>query len=59
MTLEALYYAIERLLIKRWQAKDNDEEQKRINQKLDKLYDIKYLMLEQMYRQNQQKTIIL
>ena len=59
MTLEALYYAIERLLIKRWKAKDNDEEQKRINQKLDKLYDLKYLMLEQMYRQNQQKTIIL
>lgn len=59
MTLDALYYAIERLLIKRWKTKENEEEQKRINKKLDKLYDIKYLMLEQMYRQNQQKTIIL
>lgn len=59
MTLEALYYAIERLLIKRWQAKENEEEQKRINAKLTKLYDLKYLMLEQMYRKNQQKTIIL
>lgn len=59
MTLEALYYAIERLLIKRWKTKENEEEQKRINAKLTKLYDLKYLMLEQMYRQNQQKTIIL
>lgn len=47
MTLEALECAIARLIIKRRNAHGNDLEQKRINEKLDKLYALKYLMLKQ------------
>lgn len=45
MTLEALENGIARLIIKRRAA--NSEEQIEINQKLSKLYDLKFLMLEQ------------
>lgn len=45
MTLEALENGIARLIIKRRAA--NCEEQIEINQKLSKLYDLKFLMLEQ------------
>jgi hypothetical protein len=47
MTFEALVDAIARLIVVRRNAHGNDLEQKRINDKLDKLYDIKYLMLQQ------------
>lgn len=47
MTLEALRNAIARLIVKRRNAHGNELEQSRINQKLDKLYDLQYLMLEQ------------
>lgn len=47
MTLEALRYAIARLIEKRRNAHGNELEQARINQKLDKLYSLLYLMLEQ------------
>ena len=47
MTLEAISEAIKRLIIKRREAHGNEEEQSRINKKLDKLYEIKYLALEQ------------
>lgn len=47
MTFEALVNAIARLIIARRNAHGNELEQKRINDKLDKLYDIKYLMLQQ------------
>ena len=47
MTLEAISHAIGRLIIKRAEAHGNDAEQARINAKLDKLYEKKYLMLEQ------------
>lgn len=46
MTLEALNEAIKRLILKRRES--NIEEQKQINIKLDKLYDLKYLMLQQI-----------
>ena len=49
MTLLALEEAIKRLIIKRREAHGNDEEQKRINEKLTKLYDLKWLMLQQEF----------
>lgn len=45
MTEQALTEAIKRLIIARRNA--NEQEQNRINIKLTKLYDIKYLMLQQ------------
>lgn len=48
MTYEALQNAIARLIIARREAHGNEAEQARINAKLDKLYDLKYTMLEQM-----------
>ena len=50
MTLDALNYAIARLIIARQKAHGNYAEQARINAKLTKLYDLKYLMLEQQGR---------
>lgn len=48
MTLEALNEAIKRLIIERNQTNYKDsEELNRINTKLNKLYNIKYLMIEQ------------
>lgn len=47
MTIDALNEAIKRLVIKRRQAHGNEEEQKRINAKLDKLYEIKHTALVQ------------
>ena len=47
MTIEALNEAIKRLIIKRREAHGNEEEQKRINEKLTKLYDLKALAIEQ------------
>ena len=47
MTKQALEEAIKRLIIKRREAYRNYAEQERINQKLTKLYDLKWLMLQQ------------
>ena len=47
MTKQALEEAIRRLIIKRQEAHKDHAEQERINQKLTKLYDLKWLMLEQ------------
>lgn len=47
MTEQALEEAIKRLIIKRRNAHGNAEEQARINLKLTRLYDIKYLMIKQ------------
>lgn len=47
MTIGAINEAIKRLIIKRREAHGNEEEQHRISTKLDKLYDIKYIALEQ------------
>lgn len=47
MTLETLEYAIGNLIKKRAKAHGNDAEQRRINEKLTRLYDLKYLMLAQ------------
>lgn len=46
MTIENLKIAIAKLIIKR-QNEQNTENIKRINEKLDKLYNIKYLYYEQ------------
>lgn len=51
MTLEVLTNVIAQLIIKRRGA--SDEEQARLNAKLEKLYEVKYIMLEQMARENQ------
>lgn len=49
MTYEALMEGIKRLIIKRQNTDFRDyEELNRINSKLDKLYQIKWTMLEQM-----------
>ena len=48
MTLEALQNAIGKLLIARREAHGNEAEQARITAKLEKLYDLKHTMLEQM-----------
>ena len=50
MTALSLNEAIKRLIIKRREAYRNYVEQERINQKLTKLYDLKWLMLEQENR---------
>ena len=47
MTYEALIEAIKRLIIKRAEAHGDFAEQDRINKKLDKLYNLKYIMLQQ------------
>jgi hypothetical protein len=47
MTIDAINEAIKRLIIKRREAHGNEEEQKRINEKLTKLYNIKFLALQQ------------
>ncbi len=47
MTFEALQNAIARLIIARAEAQGNEAEQARINAKLDKLYEKKYIMIEQ------------
>ena len=47
MTLEALKNAIAKLIVARREAHGNEAEQARINAKLDKLYEKKYIMLEQ------------
>ena len=49
MTFENLKIAIKNLIEKRNNTKNNDfEELERINNKLTKLYNIKYLMIEQL-----------
>lgn len=52
MTIDAVNEAIKRLLIKRREAHGNQEEQQRINAKLDKLYDIKHIALVQEAEKN-------
>lgn len=52
MTLEALRQAIANLIVARREAHGNEAEQARINTKLDKLYNLKYTMLEQMNKNN-------
>lgn len=47
MTLEALQTAITTLLVARREAHGNETEQARINAKLEKLYSLKYTLLEQ------------
>lgn len=47
MTYEALEYAISHLIDERRKAHGNYKEQARINAKLTKLYDLKYVMLAQ------------
>ena len=47
MTLKALKNAIANLLVARREAHGNQAEQDRINAKLDKLYNLKYTLLEQ------------
>lgn len=47
MTFEALQNAIARLIVARREAHGNEVEQARINAKLEKLYNLKYTMLEQ------------
>ena len=49
MTLEAINYAIARLIIVRREAHGDPAEQERINIKLNKLYNLKFIMLQQMY----------
>lgn len=52
MTFEALQQAIANLIVARREAHGNKAEQTRINTKLDKLYNLKYTMLEQMNKNN-------
>lgn len=52
MTIDATNEAIKRLIIKRREAHGNEEEQKRINAKLDKLYNIKHIALVQEAEKN-------
>ena len=47
MTLQALQEAIARLIIKRAEKHKNAGEQARINEKLTKLYDLKFTLLSQ------------
>ena len=47
MTIDSIKYAIARLITKRSQLTGDDNAQFEINQKLDKLYDLKYLAIEQ------------
>ena len=52
MTFEALQQAIASLIVARREAHGNEAEQTRINTKLDKLYNLKYTMLEQINKNN-------
>lgn len=47
MTFETLQNAIARLIVARREAHGNEAEQTRINAKLEKLYALKYTLLEQ------------
>lgn len=47
MTFEALQQAIANLLVARREAHGNEDEQARITAKLEKLYALKYTLLEQ------------
>lgn len=47
MTLQALQEAIARLIVKRAENHGNAGEQARINEKLTKLYDLKFTLLNQ------------
>jgi len=47
MTIQSITYAIARLIKKRKKFTGDDEEQSKINCKLDKLYDLKYIALQQ------------
>ena len=47
MTLESLQQAIINLIVARREAHGNEAEQARINAKLEKLYALKYTLLEQ------------
>ena len=47
MTLEALKNAIAKLIVARREAHGNEAEQARITAKLEKLYALKYTLLEQ------------
>ena len=47
MTIQALKQAIARLIILRTEAHGNKDEQQRINAKLDKLYELKAILLSQ------------
>ena len=53
MTLQALEEAIRKLIIKRKQSHDNYAEQDRINTKLTKLYDLKWVMKSQINKQKE------
>ena len=55
MTIGAVNEAIKRLIIKRREAHGDDKEQNRINKKLDKLYDIKYIALAQETKKQTKK----
>ena len=55
MTFEALQQAIARFIIARSEATGNEAEQARINAKLDKLYNLKYTMLEQQSKNNSKR----
>lgn len=55
MTFEALQNAIARLIVARRDAHGDEAEQTRINAKLDKLYNLKYTMLEQQSKNNSKK----
>ena len=52
MTLESLQQAIINLIVARREAHGNEAEQARINAKLDKLYNLKYTLLEQTNKNN-------
>lgn len=54
MTYEALQEAIRRLIIARAEAHGNEAEQDRLNAKLEKLYNLKYTMLEQASKAKKQ-----
>lgn len=47
MTISAINAAIGRLILARQAAHGNKNEQTRINAKLDKLYEIKFILLSQ------------
>ena len=48
MTITALKAAIGRLILARQAAHGDKEEQNRINAKLEKLYNLKYILLSQI-----------
>ena len=51
MTEQSLNEAIKRLIVKRSNAHDDEKEQARLNDKLTKLYELKYIMLVQKVHQ--------